>query len=125
MTCLAPSATVRSAVSVFVFVLALAVIGLASPAGAGGGNPCVSTVDQRATELVAIAPCPVAGEESDGFHASGHCSAPCSPQVGAAASQIALLRIPLAMEYAAAGSAPIAPRTDAPDPFPPRLSAHA
>jgi hypothetical protein len=112
-------------VSVFVFVLALVVIGSASPAGAGSGNPCVSTVDQRATELVAIAPCPAAGEESDGFHASGHCSAPCGPQVGAAASQIALWRIPLAMKHAVVVSAPVAPRTDAPDPFPPRLSTHA
>ena len=122
---LAPSAAAVRAMSGVVFLLALAMIGLASPAQATRENPSMSAVDQHAIEVVASAACPAAGEESGGVHAGDHCSAPCGSPVATNPSQSIPWRIPPTTDYAVAVSAPMSPRPDAPDPFPPKLPAHA
>ncbi len=122
---LAPSATAARVMSGVVFIIGLVMIGLASPAEARLGNSNISAVDQHAIEFVASASCPTAGEESDGVHAGDHCSAPCGSPVATSPSQSGPWRIPPTTDYAVALSAPISPRPDAPDPFPPRTPIHA
>jgi len=107
-----------------VFMLMLAMIGLALPAQAAGENPSISAVDQHSVEIVA-ATCPVAGEKSGDAHPADHCSAPCGSPVATTPSQSIPWRIPSTTDYAVAVSAPISPRADAPDPFPPRIPVDA
>jgi len=126
MTRLAPLAAVRGPLSLLVFVLALSMAGLASPAVAATlDDPGVSGVDRQVTEIGVPARCPAADKGADGVHAGNCCATTCGPQVGTPASPTASWRAPVAADLAVAVSAPLPPRTDAPDPFPPRISAHA
>jgi hypothetical protein len=108
-----------------VLFIGLVMIGLASPAQATLENPSISAVDQHAIGVGSTASCPAAGDESGGVHAGDHCSAPCGSPVATNPSQSIPWRIPLTTDYAVAVSAPISPRPDAPDPFPPRIPTHA
>lgn len=122
MTCLAPSATVRGAMSLLVLVLALSMSGLVSPAVAATlDNPGISGVDQQAAETGMSERCPAADEGADGVHAGDCCAITCGPQVGTTASPTMPWRVPVTTDLAVALSAPLPPRADAPDPFPPRI----
>ena len=122
---LAPSAAAVRAMSGVVFIIGLVMIGLPSPAQATLENPSMSAVDQHAIEVVASASCPAAGEASGGVHAGDHCSAPCGSPIATSPSQSIPWQTPPTTDYAVAVSAPISPRADAPDPFPPKLPVDA
>ncbi len=122
---LAPSATAARVMSGVVFIIGLVMIGWRRRRRRDSETPTYLPSINTPSSSLRVLSCPTAGEESDGVHAGDHCSAPCGSPVATSPSQSGPWRIPPTTDYAVALSAPISPRPDAPDPFPPRTPIHA
>ena len=124
VTRLATSVAGIGGVCVLLIVLGLSLVGTPSAKASAGeiGTVIIVSQDRGGGEADA---CPGGDDASDVSHVGMHCSTPCGPQVGADAPLAALWRMRPSTERTFVVTTPVLSRTDAPEPFPPRISDHA
>jgi len=125
LTHILSSATARGLVLGFLLTLVISLVGLTSPAAAASSESGAVVISLQTEDRAATDRCPSTGDAGDMFGVDGHCSVDCGPHDGASAFQAVVSRIGAPAERSFAVSNPWRPRTDTPEPFPPRIPDNA